>query len=104
MVFGCETVSAVIMQSSDVNITRNIVYAEDEQGANVAFAITTGGKCEASGEYYYRGSDIAAFIATVTVASPTGVGGLYVYELSRKTTNNGFQRGSFKAGGVEGVS
>lgn len=104
--FGCDTISTVVMQSSDASISRDIVYAQKEDGDYAAFAIIGAGKCEASGEYLHKGSDISSLATLLSTLSstPTGSGGLYIYELSVKTTNNGFKRGSFKAGGVEGVS
>lgn len=105
LVFGCDVVSAVIMQSVDSETTAEIAYAQDEDGKYVAFAIPEGGKVEASGEYLFKGSDIVSALgASITLTNAVGGGGLYVYSYGRKATNTGFVRGTFKAGGIDGVS
>lgn len=105
LVFGCDSVSTVIMQSTDTETSGEITYVQDEDADYVAFAIHSLGKREASGEYVYKGADIVTALGVaITLTNAVGSGGLYVYSYGRKATNNGFLRGTFKAGGVDGIS
>lgn len=106
LIFGCDSITTVIMQSTDSEISTEIVYAADEDGKYVALAIPEGGKIEVSGEYLYKGADIVSAMAT-SVSLTNGsddAGAVFVYSYGRKATNNGFMTGSFKAGGVVGVT
>ncbi len=105
LVFGCDTVSTVIMQSVDSETSGEVTYVQDEDSDFVGFALHAFGKREASGEYVYKGADcVTALGVAITLTNAVGSGGLYVYTYGRKATNNGFLRGTFKAAGVEGVS
>jgi len=106
LVFGCDSITAVIMQSLDGDTSGEVTYAQDEDGDYVAFALHSFGKREASGEYLYKGADIVTALgSSITLSNAVpGTGGLYVYTYGRKQTNVGFTRGSFKAAGVEGIT
>lgn len=107
LIFGCDTVTTVIMQSVDGENAGEITYVQDEDGDHAAFAIHSLGRREVSGEYMYKNADVATALglalSTLTNACP-GTGSLYVYSLGRKESNTGFMRGTFKAGGVDGIT
>lgn len=100
--FGCPQINSLHTQSAEATITRDEVYAQDEEGAYKAIAIPDKGKCTASGEALYAGSDIATLNSTVTIANtPSGFATVYCTEISTSMTNTGFMRTKFKAAGVE---
>ena len=105
LVFGCDVVSAVIMQTTDSDVSGEVSYVQDEDADFVAFALHSSGKREATGEYVYKGDDIVtAIFDAVTLSNAVGSGALFVYTYGRKQTNTGFMRGTFKAAGVEGIT
>jgi len=106
LVFGCDSnITTVIMQSEDATTSGEITYVNDEDGDYVAYAIHSLGKNDVSGEYIYKGADATTALGlAITLTNATFGGLLYVYELGRKLSNNGFMRGTFKAGGVTTVT
>lgn len=105
LVFGCDTVSTVILQSTQTSTSGDVAYIRDEDGDYTAMALYGAGKRECSGEYMYKGADIVtALFTAITLTNAVGTGGLYVYQYGRTATNTGFLRGNFRAAGIEGVS
>lgn len=105
LVFGCDTVTTVIMQSTDSETSGDVAYVQDEDGDYKAFALFGSGKREVSGEYIYSGADIVtALFTAITLTNAVGSGGLYVYSYSRKASNTGFLRGTYRAAGIDGIS
>lgn len=100
--FGCPQINSLHTQSAEATITRDEIYAQDEEGSYKALAIPDKGKCTASGEAIYNGTDIATLNSTVTIGNaPAGYATVYCTEISTSMTNTGFMRTKFKAAGVE---
>lgn len=100
--FGCPQINSLHTQSLETTITRDEVYAQDEEGSYKSIAIPDKGKCTASGEALYAGGDIATLNTAVTVSNaPSGFATVYCTEISTSMTNTGFMRTKFKAAGVE---
>ena len=105
LVFGTDTVSGVIMQDLDSELTGQVTEVTDEQDSVVAFALHHIERADVSGTYVYKGSDIVTSLGTaLTLTNAVGSGGTYVYTYGRKQTHNGFMTGSFKAIRVQGIS
>lgn len=105
LVFGCDTVSTVIMQSTQSDTSGEVAYVRDEDGDYQAMALFGAGRREVSGSYIYKGADIVtALFTAITLTNAVGTGGLYVYQYGRSSTNTGFVQGNFRAAGIEGVS
>ena len=73
LVFGCDTVSTVIMQSVDSETSGEVTYVQDEDSDFVGFALHAFGKREASGEYVYKGADcVTALGVAITLTNAVG--------------------------------
>lgn len=104
LVFGTPTESSVIMQSVEETRSTEVVEARDEDGDVTGLAFYGGNRTEVTGEYLFKGSDIGALGASITLTGLTTSGDLYITELGTKTENTGFKKGSFKAVAVTGIT
>lgn len=99
LTFGCTASSGVIMQNFTKDETVDVYYAQDEQAAYTAYAIPSNGKVEASGDYLWKGSDVAAIAAALP-----GHSYLYITSIGVKESNTGFKMGQFKASGINNIT
>jgi hypothetical protein len=104
MVFGCDTVTSVTMQTTDSSGTGEVTEVTDEQNSVIAFAMSHGERVDVSGTYIYKGADITTLATAITLANAYGSGGIYVYSMGRKAGHNAFLTGDFKAIRVSGIS
>lgn len=104
LVFGVDIVSAVIMQDYTSDVTGKITEAVDEDDGVVGYALSHSNRADVSGNYLFKGADIATIGATITLANAVGSGGIYVYSYGRKQSKDGFTMGNFKAIRVDGIS
>lgn len=96
LVFGCSSTTAGVTQSFDTERSVEVQWAQDATGEYIAYCIGATPKIEASGEFLINSGGVPAIASTVTADGDT----CHIYSVALKETNNGFQRGSFKAAGL----
>src|ERR1041384_6260781 len=89
--FGVPEVSGVVLQNVEERRSNETAEARDEDGDVIGFAVYGGERQEISGEYLWKGDDIADLGASVSISGISSPGGVYVTEIGSRRTNTGFR-------------